>query len=193
MKKFLELRKDIELALTRGSAVSGGTNVAPQLDGMFNISNTLVSDHSGVTLTESLFNDILQRTFDYEVDQTQVYCGPYIKRTISAYTTNVTRNVNADSRVQVLRIDHYDSDFGTLEIFKHRYQFSGSSKTADEANSLLIIDPSMLQTGWLQRVRREVLSRDGLRDRFQISAELTLIYRSPKAINGATNVRPNIA
>jgi hypothetical protein len=51
----------------------------------------------------------------------------------------------------------------------------------------------MLQTGWLQRIKSERISRDGLRERFQISAEVTLIYRAPEAINGASNVRPNIS
>lgn len=192
-KAFLEQRNDIEHTLHRGSGASGQTNVAPQMIGCLNVSNTLLSDHSGVTLTERIFNDILQRSFDFEVEHTQAYVNSLLKRTISAYTTNVTRNVDADQRRQILAIDLYDSDFGTIEIVKSRDQIRAASATTDSANTLLIIDPMMLQTGWLQRMRSERLSRDGVRERFQISADLTLIFRSPKAINGATNVRPNIA
>jgi hypothetical protein len=191
-KKFLETRNDIEHALHRGSAASGTTDVAPQLDGLLNISSTLISDHSGVTLTESVFNDILQRTFDFETEGTQAYVGPYLKRTISEYTTKVTREIPASARQQILAIDTYSSDFGMVEILKSRDQLTAASATADTANSVVVIDPAFLATGWLQRVRSERLARDGLRDRFQISAEVTLIYRAVQAINGASNVRPNI-
>jgi hypothetical protein len=191
-KKFLEIRNDIEHALHRGSGASGGTAAAPQLIGLLNVSSTLLSDHSGVTLTETVFNDIAQRGFDYEVDHSQAYVGPLLKRTISGYTTNVTRNIDASRRRQILAIDVYDGDFGTVEVIKSRDQLNAASSTTDAANSLLLIDPMRLQTGWLQRMRSERIPRDGLRDKFQISAELTLIYRTPKAINGATNVRPNI-
>jgi hypothetical protein len=192
-KKFLQLRNDIEHALHRGSAASGTTNVAPQLDGLLNISSTLVSDHSGVTLTEIVFNDILQRSFDYETEPRQAYVGPLLKRTVSGYTTNVTRNIDASRRRQILGIDIYDSDFGTIEIVKSRDQLNAATATTDTANSVMVIDPEMLQTGWLQRIKSERISRDGLRERFQISAEVTLIYRAPEAINGASNVRPNIS
>lgn len=191
-KKFLEARNDIEHALHRGSAASGTTDVAPQLNGLLNISSTLVSDHSGVTLTESVFNDVLQRSFDYSVEPRQAYVGPLLKRTISEYTTKVTRNVEATARQQILAIDTYSSDFGVIEVLKSRDQLNAASKTTDAANSVIIIDPEYLATGWLQRVKSERLARDGLRDRFQISAEVTLIYRAQEAINGASNVRPNI-
>lgn len=191
-KKFMELRNDLEHALHRGSAASGETDVAPQLDGLLNISGTLISDHSGVTLTEIIFNNILQRNYDFQTEPAQAYCNAFLKRTISGYTTNVTRNVDASRRRQILAIDQYDSDFGTVEVLKSRDQLISADATADTANSVVIIDPEFLQTGWLQRVRSERLARDGLRDRFQISAEMTLIYRAPEAINGASNVRPLI-
>lgn len=146
-----------------------------------------------MTLTESLFNDILQRTYSFDVNDVRLYGGPFIKRTVAGYTTSVTRNVNASEFKQIFRVDEYDSDFGTIAVMMSRDQIFPATKTTDTANTFVIIDPTMIQTGWLQRTRSERLSRDGLRDRFQISAELTLIVRSPQAINGATNVRPNIA
>jgi hypothetical protein len=145
-----------------------------------------------VTLTEAVFNNMLQRSYDFQTEPRQAYVGPFLKRTVSGYTTNVTRNVDANRRRQILAIDIYDSDFGTVEILKSRDQLTGATAGADSANSVVIIDPEQLQTGWLQRVRTERLSRDGLRERFQISAELTLVYRVPEAINGGTNYRPNI-
>lgn len=192
LKKFLWLRNCIEHALHRQSGASGTTDVAPQLIGMLNVSGTLLSDHSGVTLTESVFTDIMQRSYDYEVEPSQVYCGPFIKRTISQFNTKVTRNIDAAEKRQILRVDEVDTDFGAVDVMTSRDQLYPAAKTTDSANSFVILDPSLLQTGWLQRVRRERLSRDGLRDRFQISAELTLIYRTPYAINGATNCRPYI-
>lgn len=192
LKKFISLRNDIEHALHRQSGASGTTDVAPQMIGILNVSSTLLSDHSGVTLTEDVFTDIMQRSYSYEIAPRQVYCGPLIKRTISQYNTKVTRNIDASEKRQILRVDELDTDFGSVDVMMSRDQITAASKTTDTANTFIVIDPDYLQTGWLQRVRRERLSRDGLRDRFQISAELTLIYRTPVAINGATNCRPYI-
>jgi hypothetical protein len=192
-KKFLQFRNDIEHAIHRGSSVSGGTAAAPQFAGLLNISGTLLTVSSGITLTESVFNDHLQLFYDYNTNPSQVYGGPFVKRTAAGYTSNVTRNIQASERKQVFRIDFYDSDLGLLEIMMSRDQIQAATRTTDGANSFVILDPEQIQTGWLQRSRVEQLARDGLRDRFQISAEVTLIYRSPYAIGGATNIRPNIS
>ncbi len=185
-KKFVELKRDIELALTRGTAVSGTAGTAAQLNGFLSVLTNITAS-SGTTLTEAVFNDILELVYhNGSVNPSEVYAGSRIKRTISGFNTKNTFTLDANAREQVLTTDVYASDFGTLRIFPHRQQLRSASVT-ETGNSWIVIDPEYFQTGWLQPVRREVLSRDGLRTPFQLSAELTLIYRNALAGGGMSD------
>jgi hypothetical protein len=144
---------------------------------------------SGVTMTEIKFNDVLEMIWDdSEAYPNSVYVGPKLKRTISLYATKNTPFLDAEMKKQVLVISQYDSEFGVLDIFLHR----DLDSAAAGANEMLIIDPNFYASGWLQSVRREVLSRDGKRDRFMVSGEFTLLYGSEKAGGAVSNWRPYI-
>lgn len=58
MKHAKRWKTDVELALHRGSAVSGTNSVAPQFGGMLNRLSTNFTANSGTTLTERVYNDI---------------------------------------------------------------------------------------------------------------------------------------
>ena len=210
-KAFLSLKNDIEHALHQGSAATGATSAYSQIGGLLNLlttnfTNMAVNGASywtGVTLTESIFNDILELVYNNgTVQPTEVYCGPKIKRTISGFNTKTTFNINAAEKRQVLATDWYVSDFGDLKIFLARDQARTSARLAagdlstyptTSDNSFVVLDPKYFMTGWLQQVKRETLPRDGLRDRFQISAALCLIAKSELAGGGARGLSANIA
>lgn len=180
-KAFLTMRNDIEHALHRGSAATGATSAARQFAGLLNVITTNATGGSGLTLTESVFNDMLETVWQSgEVSPSEIFVNSRLKRTISGYTTNVTRNIDAADKRQVLATDMYDSDFGTLRVYLSRDQLRSASVTA-KGNSIAVIDPAYFVTGWLQTARREILPRDGLRDRFQMSASTTLIAKTEKA------------
>jgi hypothetical protein len=124
-----------------------------------------------------VFGNLLELTWgNTDAMPTDVYVGPKIKRTISGYATDVTRNVPAAEKIQTLTINQYDSDFGLVNVHLHRDLTSTTS-----VNDVLCIDPNYFATGWLQPLKREMLPRDGKRDRYQISGEFTLLYGSEKA------------
>lgn len=176
-KHVVEIKKDMEKALVRGSAITGDTDTACRLGGFLNVLSTNKTAMSAVTMTEEVFNDILEMVWgNTSMMPNEVYVGAKLKRTISMYNTNVTRNIDAVSKAQILTVSNYDSDFGPLRIFLHRELTSNNS-----ANEMLVIDPNWFATGWLQPLRRETLPRDGLRQRYQMSAEATLFYRNEKA------------
>lgn len=217
-KALLVLKGDVEHALHQGSAATGATNAYSQIGGMLNLLSTNFtnmvaagadSNWTGVTLTESIFNDILELVYNNgAVQPTEVYCGPKIKRTISGFNTKTTFNLNAAEKRQVLATDWYVSDFGDLKVFLARDQAKTSGKLSSgdhttyisqtgaipttSDNSFIVLDPKYFMTGWLQQVRRETLPRDGLRDRFQMSAALCLIAKSEKAGGGARGLSANI-
>jgi hypothetical protein len=187
-KKLISMKKNMELALVKGSAATGSSNVASRMGGFMNILSTNKTAVSGITMTETIFNNLLELAWtNTEAMPTDVYVGTKLKRTISGYTTSVTRNISAEEKKQILTINQYDSEFGSLNIHFHRdlANVAGSAE-------LLCIDPNYFATGWLQSLKREVLSRDGKRDRFQISGEFTLLYGNEKAGLAASQLQANI-
>ncbi len=143
---------------------------------------------SSVTLTESVFNDLLELTWgNTAVMPTEVYVGPKLKRTVSLYATKVTPFLDAEDKKQVLTTTRYESDFGVVSIDLHR----DLNNTASFCE-MLVIDPNWFATGWLQPLRREVLPRDGKRDRYQISGEFTLLFRNEKAGLAVDGAQPYI-
>jgi len=197
-KSVDELMNDIEHALHRGSSITGATDAARQLNGMLNIfsgqSGTLTfTDSSGTTLTEEVFIDLLQVFRDQRlgVRPTQCYVNSFLKRTVSEYSTKTTRNVDASEKVQMLVVERHESDFGSLDILYTEDQLNSASKTA-AGSSLIFIQPDLFRVGWLKPPTVEQLSRDGLRDRFQINGHATLLYDHDRGGGGGTGFVPYI-
>jgi len=189
-KKLTETLNDMEHALHRGSAATGATSATRQFDGFLNIPEKTASDatftaSSGTTFTEEVLVDLLQvfRDQAFDVVPTIAFVASFLKRTISEFSTRVTRNVDATDRLQSLIIERHTSDFGDLDVIYAEDQLLAANKTS-QGNSIIFMDPSFLSIGWLRRPMVEQLPRDGLRARFQINAQATLIYRSDKAIGG---------
>jgi len=185
---------DIEHALHRGSAATGATSAARQFGGLLNVLSTNFTDSSGTTLTEEVFGDLIQLYVDNNVDirPNTAFVNALIKRTISLYSTKLRYNIPAMAKTQMLVVDKYESDFGNVDIYFSRDQLKSASKTT-YGNSVVLLDPSYFEVGFLTPLRTETLARDGLRTRFQVSAEATMIYRTEKAGGGGTGFVPYIA
>lgn len=180
------LKNEIELALIKGTSVSGTTTVAPNLGGMIEklSAGSCWTSSSGTTLTETVFNDILQLTYSYSRSPKEVYANVLTKRTINGFTTNVSRQMNAMEHRQTNRVDVLDTEFGTMAVFKERYLPQAASKTA-YGNTWFAIDPDAFKIGWLRPIKEEVLGKDGDRERRMLLGELTLIVKSKNAGCGA--------
>ena len=185
IKKAKELKTDIELALHRGSAVSGDTNVAPQFTGFLNKLSTNFTASSGTTLTEQVLNDVVTLAYNFPVNLRELYCNMFLKRTINQYTTDVQRFLPAGDRRQLDLIDVYESEMGIMALIKSRYQLQSTSKTTS-GNSWIAIDPDYFQVGWLRPIVTQQLGLDGDRIRKLMVGEATLIFRSEKAGVGGT-------
>lgn len=179
VKKMKELKTDVELALHRGSAVTGPT-AAPQTAGCLNGLSTYNTSSSGTTLTERVFNDLVTLSYSTPVNLREVYCNMQVKRTINGYTTDTTRFIPAGDKRQVDIVEVYESEVGVMSIFKSRYQLQGASIGAS-GNSFLAIDPDYFQVGWLRQFRSTELGKDGDRIRKMIVGELGLLIRHPSA------------
>lgn len=184
---------DIEHTIHRGSSATGATSATRQFGGLLNILTTNFTSSSGTTLTEEVFGNLVQLFVDNgtEIRPTVAFVNSFLKRTISLYDTKVTRNVDAAARIQYLAIEQHHSDFGDVFVYYSRDQLKSVSKTT-QGNSIVLCDPSYFETGWLQSLTSEMLAREGLSTRFQISAMLTLIFRTEKAGGGGVGFVANI-
>lgn len=188
-KKMDELLNDIEHTGHRGSAITGATDAARQFDGLLNIptSGDTFTSSSGTTFTEQVMVDLLQvfRNKRYAAKPNQAYVGPFLKRTISEFSTRITRNVDAADRLQALIIERHVSDFGDLDVIYSEDQLAATSKTT-QGNSVVFLDSDYFRFGWRKAPTVEVLSRDGFRDRFQLDCHVTLLFDTRKAAGGGT-------
>lgn len=185
---------DIEHAIHRGSSITGATNAARQFGGLLNILTTNFTDSSGTTFTEEVLGNLLQLFTDNNVDVYPIvaFVNSWLKRTVARFNLTATRNVEASEAVQYLIVDRYKGDFGDVHFNYSRDQLKSASKTTS-GNSIVILDPAFFETGWLQPLMSETLARDGLRTQFQVSAMMTLLYRTQKAGGGGKGFVPFLA
>lgn len=193
-----ELMNDIEHTLHRGTVASGASGTARQLEGLISVfdvtgTDTFQTDSSGTTFTETEFIDRLQvfKDNDYDVTPSVALVNSNLKRTISEFSTKVTRNVDAVGARQILLIERHTSDFGDVDIVYTRDQLLSANVTSS-GNSFILIDPSFFNQGWFKAPTFEQLSRDGFRDRFQMTGQITLIYKTRKAGGGGLGYVANI-
>jgi hypothetical protein len=179
VKNMKELKTDVELALHRGSAVTGPT-AAPNTAGLLNGVSTYNTSSSGTTLTERVFNDLVTLSYSTPVNLREVYCNMQVKRTINGYTTDTTRFIPASEKRQVDLVEVYESEVGIMSLFKSRYQLQAATIGA-QGNSFVALDPDFFQVGWLRQFQTKELGLDGDRIRRMIVGELGLLIRHPAA------------
>lgn len=169
-KKMVELARDMELAHIAGTVGSGSSGVARYENGAIALITTnKTAETSGTSLTETVFNQLLQLVYtsgtDEDVDL--ILVTPYNKRVIDQFATNVTRYVDVDEFKQVLRVDVYTSSFGQHEIVMERNIPNGA---------VLGVDSSKWRTAWLvnRRVAIRPLSKTGSATKALMEGEATL-------------------
>lgn len=169
-KKMVELARDMELAHIAGTVGSGSSGVARYENGAIALITTnKTAETSGTSLTETVFNQLLQLVYtsgtDEDVDL--ILTTPYNKRVIDQFATNVTRYVDVNEFKQVLRVDVYTSSFGQHEIVMERNIPNGQ---------IIGIDSSKWRTAWLvnRRVAIRPLSKTGSATKALMEGEATL-------------------
>ncbi len=185
-KKMKELARDIEKALIAGTRASGNSGVARQLNGAIALITTnKTARASGTSLSETEFNDMLQGIYDNGTDVSvdKVFTGATLKRAISGYTANSTKNVNASDMKLYNTVGVYESDFGVLSVHLEREIPSGAN-----AKGILGIDSSKWRVAYLTdgRPQHIPLATTGSAKQGMLETELTLealaekssVYRS---------------
>lgn len=182
-KAMLEWRRYAEYAIVRGSLVSGTGSAARQMAGVFAQITTLATNAGSVSLSETTLNNYLQNAWDQGGNVDMILVGGTLKRRISAFTNTNTRFVDANQSQVNNTINVYDSDFGRVEIHKHRYvTISG------EQPSVLGLQKDKWAIAHLDEPHYQEIPRTGYSSKGMIVGELTLEGLNQKASFKATNL-----
>ncbi len=126
-KKMKEHARDIEVALVTGTGNAGTSGAARRVKGVLTWLTTNISTGTGTgneALTETMFNDTLQNIWTNGGSPAAAYAAGAQKRAISGFTAGSTKNVNADQKELSAGVDVYDSDFGRIKVYLHRWMTS---------------------------------------------------------------------
>ena len=171
-KAFRSLANDIEFALMRGSLACGTGSAARQLKGVkrWFASNNYTAQ-SGVSLSEDMFNEMLQDVWDDGTMVNAVYVPMTLKRRISGFTAGSTKNVDAADKRLFNAVDIYQADAAqNVKLFAHRYV----TQSGDVNNSVVGINEDMFKIAYLRRPVTQPLAKTGDFTREQVISELTL-------------------
>lgn len=183
MKQLMNWKNDAEFALMRASLVCGSGSAARSMRGVKAFINSgtgpLYTNASGVSLTEALLNDRLQDVWNAgggEVDA--IYVPMYLKRKISAFGTNITKNVAADDRRLVQSIDTYQADAAKLvKLFPHRY----ITVSGDTNYDIVGIQEDKFRVAIYRSPYTRELAKTGDSTNKEAIGEITLEVLNPKA------------
>lgn len=191
--KGLELRNDIEVALTQnavtataprqlrglvgwaGDNVNAGSGyVAPNY-----ITNVAQTDGTTRAFTEAQLKDVLQKVYTAGGNPDTIMMGPLAKQTFSTFTGNSTRRVDAEMEKLYAAIDVYVSDFGVLKAVVNRRQ---------RARDVWVLQSDKWAVANLRPMFTQDLAKTGDSMKKQIIVEYTLEARNPKASGAVLDI-----
>jgi hypothetical protein len=188
--KALELKRDMEFALTQNTTKVDGTATTPrQLRGLEGwiatnadygsggaapsyTNNTAPTDGTARAFAESQLKNVLQQIFTQGGDPDLIMVGPSEKQTFSTFTGNSTRFKEAEDEKLMAAIDVYVSDFGSLKAVPNRFQ---------RARTAFILQTDMWACSYLRPFQTFELAKVGDADQREILVEYTLEARQEKS------------
>jgi len=202
-KKGKELKRDMELILTRNQASLVGdattarttgtleawltTNVSRDAttgaDGGYNTGTAIVdaaTDSSAQrALTEALLKSVIRLAWTQGGSPTIIMCGAVNKQNISAFTGGVTSIDKSEDKRLVTAIDIYVSDFGTHKVVPNRFQ---------RERTVFVLDPKLWELRYLRGFRQDKLAKTGDSNRRQMLAEFALCSKNEAGSGAVADV-----
>lgn len=171
-KALKEHARDIEYALVSGTGNSGASGTARRLKGVLAWISTNVVTGTGTgseALTESMFNDALQKIWEQGGHPDVVFANGFQKRQISSFTASNTKFVNASEKEVIQGVDVYDSDFGRVKIVADRFM---------PADEVAILQSDLWVVSVLRPTKKVDVAKVGSATRAVVETELTLESRN---------------
>jgi hypothetical protein len=157
---------------TNVSRGTGGAN--PTLSGSTTgYPNAAPTNGTQREFTEDLLKPVIQAVWEEGGNPTKIIVGGYNKVKASGFTGNATRTKNAEDKKLVAAIAVYESDFGQLQIVPVRNTVTRQA---------YVLDPTMVEVGWLQKMHNVALAKTGHADRRMIACEWGVIVGNQKGL-----------
>lgn len=149
-----EGKMDAEHTVIQGTLVSGATNLARQMQGLLQALISGITTYTNVTaaasMSETIFNDYLQTSWNYGGEPRDVYCGGYIKRKISGFTGGATKFVATPDEKIVNTVSVYQSDFFNVQVHLSRDIPRQGTPSGYTGYGILFLDKTMAKKMWLR-------------------------------------------
>lgn len=210
MKRGVELRKDVELAiLTNNASVAGATrefgglptwvetNVsrgAGGANGGFDVNTGLTkaaTDGTQRKFTKALMDDVMQQGYESGADFRNVYVSPYVKSVFVEFMSD--SNVapfryavsNGNSNSIIANADIYEGPYGKVFVKPNRVM----ATNAGVARNVWFVDTSMLSFLWLRKIHEDKeVARTGDARKFVLIGEGTLKVHNEAGLGVAADI-----
>jgi hypothetical protein len=205
----LELKRDMEYALTRNQASSaGGQGTARSLASVESwLATNKTSKGTGTaqttpgfsggyvaaptdstatgSFTESDLKFIIKEVWNAGGNPTTILVGPTAKQRISGFDGIATGTYNTSKEEQIAIIgaaDVYVSDFGRHMIIPGRF---------NRDQTVLVLDMKFWAVAYLRRMKQRPLAKTGDSEKRQLITEFTLVSKNEKASGKIADVHGN--
>ncbi len=173
-KAMDEWKNDAEFALMRSTLATGlGSGTARSMTGLKAAITTVTTSQSGVSLSENTLNAYLQNAWNQGGRVDEIYVGAALKRRISGFTANATKQYDQNDKRLINTVDMYTSDFGVTKLFLHRYVFQSGDVGAGD---IVGIQNDKFRVAYYREPEHVPLSKVGSSTRGMVEGELTLEY-----------------
>jgi hypothetical protein len=121
-KSMVHWKDKLEWSIVNGVAAAGNASTAREMGGIFDQITTNKIANAATDLTETLFVDYMGDVWETSSKGVDAaYVAADGKRLISGFTAGSTKNVESKDKRLVSAVDVYESDFGIVKLFLHRF------------------------------------------------------------------------
>lgn len=140
----------------------------------------LTDGTTSVALTETIFNDILQLSYENGAEPSVALVRPVIKRKISTFAGRSGSQIAVSKAEAVNTVDIYRSDFGDVKIVPSRW-LRKRTISSKEVSAVFLLDPQYAAVSYYRPFQTVDIAKIGDADTKMIVAEYGLEMRNEKA------------
>jgi hypothetical protein len=180
-KALTEWANDAEFVLVRETLTSGLSGTAPKMAGIIQAiskSTNTTAHTSAVQWSASVLDGLMKANWDNSNGDvaTDLFVGSKLRADTDSFVQKSNVVVNAPGVTHIVRtVTTYETAFGTLRIYTHRY----IQQSADATARVLAIRPEKLKVAFLNKPYIDTgLSRGGDYDPLAVTGKFTLETRN---------------
>lgn len=121
-KSMVHYKNKLEWSIVNGVAAAGNASTAREMGGIFDQVTTNKVANAATDFTEALMNSYFRQVWGTSAKAPDaVYVHGLGKQIISGFTAGTTKFTEVKDKRLINTVDVYESDFGVVKIFLHRF------------------------------------------------------------------------